>query len=249
MSWVIVRTFYTYVAVKWQPSSERLRFRVQNQTVIARQTCRILGIHVSKVGTVPRGEGMLYVCNHLTAMDPVLIAAQVPICFAGKSSIAKWPVLGWICRTYGMLLVQRDRATATKSFVDEILGRFSSGVSLLVFPEGTTGWGQELGPFKTGAFEAVSERADGRVLPLFLDITVINGESLEGASGRYRLSHNHDSTIAEHMVRIASHRSIQAVVRVGNPIEGRSMDRKELASAAHAAVAALAETKDMPNGS
>ncbi len=191
---------------------------------------------------------MLYVCNHVTAMDPILIAARVPICFAGKSSIAKWPVLGWICRTYGMLLVQRDRATAAKLFVDEILGRLASGVSLLVFPEGTTSWGQELGAFKTGAFESVSGRIGGRVLPLFLDIAAIDGRPCVGSEGRYLLSHNHEPAIMKHMMRVVRYRRIDAVLRVGHPIDGGAVDRKDLAATAHAAVAALAETMDIPHG-
>ncbi len=237
---VVTFTFRTSVAARRQAPHHRPSFRVHRQMMCARKVCRILGIRVDILGAVPENRAMLYVCNHLTALDPVLIGSQMPVCFAGKASIVNWPVLGWVCRTYGMLTVDRSRASATQRLVVEILDRFDSGVSMLVFPEGTTNWGHELHRFKTGAFEAVAGRQGAAVLPIFMDVVAIDGTHCEGSSGRRRLSHNHRPTLLKHLFHTFGYRSIHVILRVGHPIESGNLDRKQLARRAHGAVSAMA---------
>ena len=233
-------TLYTALMVRRQPRRCRPSFRAWRQTKTARLVCRSVGFRVTTQGEVPRGIAMLYVCNHLTGLDPVLIASQVPVSFAGKASIAGWPVLGWVCRTYGMLLVDRSRPFATRKLVSEIHGRFSSGVSLLVFPEGTTNWGNEVGPFKTGAFESVAGRRGAAVLPIFLDVTAIDGTTRRGGAGRHQLSHNHHATLVRHLLHVLSFRTVHFNLHIGVPIDGGELDRKQLAQQAHCAVGTLA---------
>ena len=243
---VVTFTLRTSAAARRQAAQGRAAFRARRQMMCARKVCRILGISVKATGEIPLHRAMLYVCNHLTALDPVLIGSQMPVCFAGKASIASWPVLGWVCRTYGMLLVDRSRPSATQRLVEEIVDRFGSGVSMLVFPEGTTNWGLEVNTFKTGAFEAVAERKGAAVLPIFMDVAAIEGSPCEGGPGRHRLSHNHRPMLLWHLFHTFGYRSIDVILRVGHPIESGNLDRKQLARKAHDAVSAMAQPVAVP---
>lgn len=238
---VVSFTLRTSAAVRRLAAHRRVAFRVRRQMTCARKVCRILGISVTATGQIPEHRAMLCVSNHLTALDPVLIGSQMPVCFAGKASIASWPVLGWVCRTYGMLLVDRSRPSATQRLIEEINDRIESGVSMLVFPEGTTNWGLEVNTFKTGVFEAVAGRSGAAVLPMFMDVTAIDGSPCDGASGRHRLSHNHRPTLLWHLFHTFGYRSINVILRVGHPVESGNLDRKQLARKAHDAVSAMAQ--------
>ena len=234
---------YTAVAVRFKPAAERARFRARRQRVGSRITCRLLSFRVSLTGEVPP-EPMLYVCNHLTALDPILISSQIPVACAGKAQIAAWPVLGWIAQTHGMLTVNRERKSSTRSFVELVRSKLAQGVSLLVFPEGTTSWGYDVGTFHTGAFEAVA--GSGSALPLFLDVTSLNGRiSLDG-SGRHAVSHNHHSVLAAHILHLGRNQQVTFEVRVGRPIEAAGLNRKELARLSYEAVCALGEARNNP---
>lgn len=232
-------TAYTAVVVRFKPKVKRERFRAERQRIGARIVCRLLDYRVTLRDPIPEGQPMLYVCNHLTALDPIFIASQIPASFAGKVQIARWPLVGWVCTTHGMLLVNRERRHSTATLVQQVRKKLKHGVSLLVFPEGTTGWGHDVGPFKTGVFEAVARQEHGAVLPLFLDVTSVDGRLTPTADGRNAVSHNHHSILLNHLLHLAGFRGVTMEIRVGAPIPGANSDRKELAHQSHREVCQL----------
>ena len=238
MAIAIAYTSYANLVVRFRPEAERPALRAHHQQVGARLLCRAARFRVSMRGVPPVGKPMLYVCNHLSGFDPILLGSQAPVAFAGKAELSTWPVFGWVCRTYGMLFVERTRRTSTATFVKQVQEKLKAGVSVLVFPEGTTGWGDVVQPFKTGAFEAVAGREDGAALPLFLDVTAVEGEPTEQEKGRRVISHNNE-VFMEHCLRLFGLKNIDMQVRVGEPVLANGRNRKELARLTHQAVNAL----------
>ena len=232
-------TAYASLRIRFRPEAERPALRAHHQQVGARLLCRAAGFRVSLCGTPPVDKPMLYVCNHLSGFDPILLGSQVPVAFAGKAELKTWPMFGWVCRTHGMLFVDRTRRTSTATFVKQVQEKLKAGVSVLVFPEGTTGWGDVVQPFKTGAFEAVAGREDGVVLPLFLDVTAVEGEPTEQGRGRREISHNNHGFV-EHCLHLFGLKNVDMQVRVGEPVLAGNCNRKELARLTHQAVSALA---------
>ena len=231
-------TIYTSVAVRFKPVAERPAFRARRQQIGSRRLCRAMGFRVQLRGAPPAGRPMLYVSNHLSAFDPLILGGQMPVAFAGKAELRAWPLIGWVCATHGMIFVDRDRRTSTTSFVEQVQAKLQAGVSVLVFPEGTTGLGETVKPFKTGAFEAVARRADGAVLPLFIDVPAVEGVPVQ--DGRRVISHT-DEPFIDHTLRLFSIRNIDIVVTVGEPVAATRYDRKQLARMTHEAVEALAQ--------
>jgi 1-acyl-sn-glycerol-3-phosphate acyltransferase len=203
-----------------------------------RKFARILGIEVSLSGHVPE-SGALVVSNHLGAFDPVILASQFPLAFAAKAELGRAPIVGWICRTVGIIFVERDRIMQAGSFADDVRARIDAGIRVLVFPEGTTSNGHSIRPFKTGSFEAVAEEAGYLVLPVCINVLEIDGEPATVTSAERLTWSDPSLSYGSHGWSVLGLRRVRVEVAVGEPIEAGSRDRKALAAAARAGVLSL----------
>ncbi len=201
--------------------------------------CRLMGIAVRASGpSLPEGRPSLLVANHFSALDPIVLATCWPVAFVGKAELARWPLIGWLCRTYGVLFVERARRTRSLTFVRQVQERIKAGVPVMVFPEGTTGPGDTVQPFKTGAFEAVAGLADSWVLPVSLCLQRVDGGPATPDMRRW-YAWTEGLSFLRHLLRWLGTRSLQLQVRVGTPIPTADRHRKELAHKAYEQVQAL----------
>lgn len=227
------RTAYLSVAARLRPPSERAAYRAYRQQVGCALICRILHVRVTLKGKPIPNQPMLFVCNHLGILDPFILASQTPVSFAAKAEIQSWPFLGWVCREMGLLFVERERPTKTSAFVQQVEDKLAHGVSVVVYPEGTTSRGDIVRPFKTGAFEAVAGDEEGAVLPFYLQIRAVNGDPAQREEAIWA---DDTQTFAEHGWHLCGLQSIDVELVVGEPIPTAGRDRKELAKRTHAAV-------------
>lgn len=218
------------------PERESMHFRAQRQLIGCRLLCRILGIRVRTEGRLPHREGMLVVSNHFGVLDPLILASVIPVSFVGKSELREWPFIGWVAVTHGLLLVDRERRTAVAEFTDEVRRRLTRGVHVLVFPEGTTSPDESLLPFKTGAFEAVSNSDSAHILPVYLSVDRIEGEPARGPVRKRVVWADPELPFLKHSWDVAGLQSMEFTVRIGEPIETSGRDRKQLAQVAQQAV-------------
>lgn len=239
---MLAHTLYVGFAARRRPPAARAAFRARRQHVGCRALCRILGVRVVLEGRVPEHRGLLLVSNHFGVLDPLVLSAAIPLAAASKAEVRHWPFLGWVCRTFGVLFVERERRTQTATFVETVQDRLRRGVHVLVFPEGTTNAGRRVQPFKTGAFEAVAGLDGGAVLPLHLDAVAVEGAPAEGAVRDRVVWADPAVPFLRHVWDVLSLRDVEMRVRVGEPLPTAGLGRKELAQAAHARVAALAGT-------
>lgn len=223
------------------PSEAQPLFRAQRQQEGCRFLCRIMGLEVdASNAALPTGTPGLLVANHLGALDPIVLATCWPVAFVGKAELRRWPLIGWLCRSYGVLFVARERRTQSAHFVQQVRARLQAGVPVLVFPEGTTSRGDAVQPFKTGAFEAVAGMPQSWVLPVSLCIQEVDGKP---ASGRERqwLAWHAQVSFVRHLSRWLRLRRARLQVRVGRPISTLHKTRKKLAQEAFEVVQGLYE--------
>ncbi|GIV57319.1 MAG: hypothetical protein KatS3mg042_0232 [Rhodothermaceae bacterium] len=237
---ILSRTAWLWLTVRFVPGDRRSAYRAQLQQRACAVFCRILGVKVTRTGTLPETNAVLAVSNHLGLLDPWVLASQLPVAFVAKAEMAHWPVFGWIARTVGIIFVERERRLATKAFVDQVQQRLREGVRVLVFPEGTTSPGLTVLPFKTGSFEAVAGMPDASVLPLYLHVSALEGQPATPAMRAAVAWADPDESMLQNAWRLLGLRSVHMEVRVGPPIATAGQDRKTLARQAHAAVCALA---------
>ncbi|MFT5516011.1 MAG: 1-acyl-sn-glycerol-3-phosphate acyltransferase [Rhodothermales bacterium] len=225
--------------VQFKPEKDRRLFRAHRQRKSCKRFCRILKANIIVVGDEPKSGAMIVMTNHLGLMDPWVLGAALPVAFAAKVEMAKWPVMGWVTRTVGVIFVERDRRLATSRFVEELRDVLRAGVRGLVFPEGTVGDGRTIRDFKTGGFAAVAGMEDGAVLPVYHNAVRMNGKPTT-LETRELLGWPVDMPMLESARRWLSLDSMDIEVRIGEPIPTAGRDRKELAKMSRAAVRALA---------
>ena len=135
-------------------------------------------------------KGGLIVSNHTGYVDILVHAAVLPIRFASKSSIRSWPLLGWFLRTGRPIWVDRSSPRKSKLVAQQFKDNMDHGLSLLVYPEGTSTDGESgILKFKSTPFAAAID-GDKPVLP-----TLIRYRKTPGWK-TYRLVWGYDFTAA-----------------------------------------------------
>jgi 1-acyl-sn-glycerol-3-phosphate acyltransferase len=109
-------------------------------------------------------------CNHTSYLDALVLLSLLE--YRGYSFVAKREFLGnWLMRTllagHGTQFIERFDVRKSAEHAAELAARAKSGVSLIVFPEGTLKRATGLMPFRTGAFQAAAQ-ADIPVVPVAL---------------------------------------------------------------------------------
>ncbi|MEU8226197.1 lysophospholipid acyltransferase family protein [Kribbella sp. NPDC048915] len=106
---------------------------------------------------MPRTGGVVWVTNHISHFDPVVLGYFIWECrriprFLGKASLFKIPVLGRIITSAGQIPVHRGSAQAADAFRDAVAA-VERGECVGVYPEGTITRDPNLWPMtgKTGA--------------------------------------------------------------------------------------------------
>ena len=110
-----------------------------------------LRLEVKVHGEAPAGPCVL-VANHMSYLDPIAIARSVPLGAVAKSEILGWPALGDTLHNLGIIFVRRGNVHSGAVALRKSMRLLDAGVPVLVFPEGTTTFGDDVLPFRRGAF-------------------------------------------------------------------------------------------------
>lgn len=229
---LLVQTCLLLLTLPFVPASKRSLHRATYQQKATLSFLNTLKIKVDYPASITAVRPGLIVSNHLGVLDPVILAAYLPVCFAAKAEMAKWFFVGFVCKLVGTIFVHRDRKFATTRFVEEVRNRIESGVSVLVFPEGTTSTGESLRPFKTGAFEAITHLSANSVIPVFIRIMEVNGEASLEARKRLTWA-NPEQPLLANAWSFLGIKSATVKVLVGSSIVVGDADRKQLANQAY----------------
>ncbi len=117
---------------------------------MAENLAALSGVRPHVTGEVPR-EPCVIVANHISYLDPLVIASLVPCVPVAKAELRDWPVLGETARRSNVLFVRRECALSGARVLREARRALDRGVSVLIFPEGTTTRGHHVLPFRRGA--------------------------------------------------------------------------------------------------
>ncbi len=157
----------------------------QKQAVIyltqlgARVLLRILSItiHLPAPLPSPPQQGCLVVSNHQSYLDILILAAHFPVQFVAKKEVGSWPVIGWMANFGQTIFIDRGSTRHSLQCANQIAASLQQGISVLVFPEGTSTNGTHVLPFKSLLFCAAL-KAGSPVLPLTLNYRAINEQPL-----------------------------------------------------------------------
>lgn len=142
-----------------------------------RGCCRLFGIQVQSQGLASRDHPVLFVANHTSYLDIVVLGSLVPGSFVAKAEIANWPFFGLLAKLQRTVFIDR-RGSKAADHRDEIGARLEAGDDLILFPEGTSGDGNRILPFKSALFSVAERHVRGRpimVQPVSIAYSHIDG--------------------------------------------------------------------------
>lgn len=148
-----------------------------------RRCRRLLGLRVVRRGRQSREHPTLYVSNHISYLDITVLGSVIQGSFVAKSEIADWPLFGTLAKLQRSIFVERrpHRAAASR---DEMTKRLEDNDDLILFPEGTSGDGNRVLPFRSALFSVAERRPHGEPLlvqPVSVAYTLLDGFPM----GRY----------------------------------------------------------------
>jgi 1-acyl-sn-glycerol-3-phosphate acyltransferase len=199
----------------------------------SRKLLAICGVKLVVRGTLADSPALI-VCNHLSWLDIFAINSCRPCRFVAKSDIRDWPLLGWLCDRAGTIFIARGRQRDVRRIFQGLVQSIHAGERVAFFPEGTTSLQGTVLPFHANLFEAAID-ADVPVQPYALRYLDRSGRPHPA------VEYVGDTTFVQSMLMILRDRSITAELLVLPALPRAGAHRRELAVAAHDAIAAALE--------
>jgi 1-acyl-sn-glycerol-3-phosphate acyltransferase len=196
---------------------------------------RLLRIRVRVVGTPMRERPVLFVSNHVSWADIVVIGSIAPVAFVAKREVASWPLVGITAKMQRTVFVDRKRRHQTGSTVAEIVKRIIGGTSVVLFAEGTSSDGNRVLPFRSALLGSVEEAAvqggsaGGIVIqPMSICYTGQHGIAMNRQQ-RPLIAWYGDLDFMPHIKALIEQGAVDAVVSYGDPLPAEgSVSRKEM---------------------
>jgi 1-acyl-sn-glycerol-3-phosphate acyltransferase len=210
--------------------------------------CRLIGLRVRVLGAAPQpgGRPVVFVSNHSSWLDILVLGGRLEACFISKDEVKGWPIINAVA-CLGRTVYVRRRRGSTGRERDDMRQRLAGGDNLILFPEGTTSDGSRVLPFRS-AFLSIAELpagTDGRP-PLVQPVSVVYdrlGFLPTGRASRPLFAWYGDMSIGGHFWQLAQHRGLRATVLLHRPLDPTHFaSRKALSQAAWRMVADGAAT-------
>jgi 1-acyl-sn-glycerol-3-phosphate acyltransferase len=175
----------------------------------------------------PAVRGRLVIANHRSTADILLLLATFGGSMVSRADVAGWPLIGAAARSVGTVFVDRASAFSGATAVRAIRARLVRGSTVIVFPEGGTSSGDDVRPFRAGAFVAAL-RAGADIVPV--------GLAYESGSGAAFV----DESFPAHLARMAAAAPSRVSMCIGAPIAAdRGARAEDLRDRCRAAVVDL----------
>ena len=186
------------------------------------------GVRAKVVGE-PLQPHTFVIANHTSWLDILILGGWAGAAFVSKAEVQRTTLIGWLADQNRTLYIERAARGDAHRQVEQIADALDHPQPLAVFPEGTTGDGRTLLPFRSTLLDAVAPPPPGAcVRPVAVDY----GDFADVVGW-----HGGESGMAN-VKRVLGHRgTMDVTVRLLDPLPP-SDDRKALARSAHQAIAA-----------
>jgi 1-acyl-sn-glycerol-3-phosphate acyltransferase len=182
-----------------------------------RHCCRILGFEVRQIGRPATARPVLFAANHVSYTDITVLGSLIPGSFIAKNEVARWPFFGWLAKLQRSVFVDRQvRSTAQQR--DAIADRLAAKDVLILFPEGTSGGGTFVLPFKSALFSVVYNKDEPiTVQPVSIAYTRLDGLPI-GRRLRPLFAWYGDMDLTPHLWRLLGLGQVEVVVEFHAPV-------------------------------
>ena len=214
-----------------------IRWKKENRKLVQRYCALalwVLNIKLSFRGEKPDPkEIFLIVSNHLSYLDGFILYSFLENpCFTIGKDILESKYLGILPRYAEGYGVDRKSTNNLKEDISSLKNILDSGQNVVLFPEGTTGKGKELKQFKSSLFET-AVLSQKKVLPLCLNYTSINDNSLNENNKGIIFWQEGEYPILKHFFRFCQNKKIECEITFTPPLSPQETSRQELSTKAY----------------
>jgi 1-acyl-sn-glycerol-3-phosphate acyltransferase len=185
----------------------------------------LIGVRARVTGKPVRPHSLL-VANHTSWIDILVLAGAVKCTFVSKDELGH-PMIHWLADQNRTVYVKRTHRKGAKDQAIAIAKSLGGDKPVALFPEGTTGPGTNLLPFRSTLLEAANFAArDVEIRPVAIDY----GEAAREVGWW-------EEPGKDNVLRLLGRRgTLPVTVKLLEPLD-RSGDRKQLAEAAREEIA------------
>jgi 1-acyl-sn-glycerol-3-phosphate acyltransferase len=199
----------------------------------------LLNIRVERHGAPFRACPTLFVANHVSWLDILVLGAAIDGTFVAKSEVAGWPVFGWLARLVDTMFIRRHWRMALIQR-NELAARLRSGHDIILFPEGTSTPGHAVERFKSSLFGAAEPQILDRpvaVQAVTLAYVALADGTPIGPDNADRYAWFDDAVFAPHLLRVLGDRGCRIEMVFHDPVLSWEVhSRKALARQAEAVI-------------
>lgn len=190
---------------------------------------RTFGVRIKTYGTALT-EKTLFVANHISWLDILILGSLVPIHFLSKLEVKHMPVLGWLATRAGTLYIHRGKSESASEASSEITAALNQNHNSLIFAEGTTSDGH-IKRFHSRMMQSAID-AHAMVQPVAIFFPLKNQERNKTELNPVTLFID-DMSIGESFDMVTRATSIEAEVHFLKPISSKGRTRDEIANHAY----------------
>lgn len=197
----------------------------------------VLGLRITRQGTVSDNTPLLVVSNHFSYLDVFVLGSVLPIRFTPKREIRDWFLIGFFCKINNCVFIDRQKSQTlnNKHILEKII---QEGGAISLFAEGTTNDGTGLLPFKSSLF-SIAEAGDVTVQPVSIVYTALNEKPVT-YQNRHIIGWYGDAEFLPHLMVFLRQRNTEVTAVFHEAVHGRDFaSRKELAQYCHDVIATM----------
>ena len=211
--------------------------------------CFIFNIKIEIVGENAhrKNHPVIYLCNHISYLDILVLGSFIDGCFVAKSEVAGWPGFGFLAKLQKTIFIKRERSALLQSR-QSIANAMDKDHDIILFPEGTSTDGWDVLQFRAGLLGIFFPDEKGLggdysvidnalVQPVAIKHTKINGE-LATKETRDLYAWYADMELIPHLWDFAHLKSCEVDVHMLPPLSTEDFThRYDIANAAQERVA------------
>ena len=137
---------------------------------------KIFGIKL-KVSGKQEAKKVMFISNHISYLDIVILGSVVNAVFVAKSEISNWPIINKLCLLGKTIFIERENRRSVKKQFVSIKESMMNGFNVILFPEGTSSDGSKVLSFKSSLFEVVDheELKNYKLQPISISYNKLDG--------------------------------------------------------------------------
>ncbi len=205
--------------------------------------CWGFNLRVRAHGKPVAGPGTLYVANHISWSDIPVLAMVLDAAFVAKSEVRRWPAIGRFAWHFGCVFIEREKRGTTRIQAEAVEQHLRGPLGLTMFPEGTTGDGGPVLPFRSSLFAQVAGEGQTRVQPVTMLYRNRDGSPMTRQEARV-IAWTGDDELMPNVVALAARGGALVEIWFEEPLTG--LDRKELARISREAIVARLAAMSLP---